>query len=183
MTRAKVSLRGTLVVALIAVADCTPREEREARKTAEQAKQALNETGRELKVGAKAAAEQVKEATREVREETPPLLDKLGDRLKRAAARLESDTADERQAAAREANETLDDVDRWLDDVGPRAKARTRTLATELRAMTRELRRDIERLGNKTGPALDRARADVNKRIGRIEQKLEEARDSEGGAP
>lgn len=166
-------------LAVVFLVTCTPREEAQARRTAEKAKEATRETARELGAGARTAAEAVKEAAREVKEETGPLLDRLGDRLKRAAARLDTKTADEREVAAREARGTLDEVDRWLDDVGPKAKAGTRELTGQLRKMTKDLRGDLERLGSKTGPALDRARDDINRKVERLEKKLGEARESE----
>src|SRR5688572_17026020 len=76
-----------------------------ASELAARAEETTGQAGAELAAGAE-----------KVGEKAGPLLDRMGDRLKQAGQRMDRDTQDERDTAARETRETLGDLKNWLKE-------------------------------------------------------------------
>jgi ElaB/YqjD/DUF883 family membrane-anchored ribosome-binding protein len=155
-----------------------PEARGEARALAESAKATASELAAKAKETTSQAGAELAAGAEKVGEKAGPLLDRMGDRLKQAGQRLDRDTQDERDTAARETREALGDLKDWFkQDAKPAAEKNTEKLKAEIRDLAGDIETKLDRAGNQTGKAADKTRSEIREDLNRLRAKLREARD------
>ena len=179
-------LTGAAVVALAAacLTGCKepppgagPGARDEAKALAHAAKETAVELAEKAKQTTSKAGEEIAAGAEKVGEKAGPLLDRMGDRLKQAGARLDRDTQDERDTAARETREALGDLKSWFkQDAKPAAEKNTEKLKGEIRDLADSIEAKLDRAGKQTGKAADNTRDEIRSDLDKLRAKLREAR-------
>ena len=144
----------------------------------EAAKETATELADKAKETTSKAGDQLAAGAEKVGDKAGPLLDRMGDRLKEAGQKLDRDTQDERDTAARETREALDDLKDWFKkDAKPAAEKNTEKLKGEIRDLADDIETKLDRAGKQTGKAADKTRTEIRDDLDKLRAKLREARD------
>jgi ElaB/YqjD/DUF883 family membrane-anchored ribosome-binding protein len=155
-----------------------PGAEHEAKALARAAKETAVELAQKAKETTSKAGDQIAAGAEKVGEKAGPLLDRMGDRLKEAGQKLDHDTQDERDTAARETREALDDLKNWFkEDAKPAAEKNTEKLKGEIRDLADDIEAKLDKAGKQTGKAADKTHSEIRDDLDKLRAKLKEAKD------